>query len=276
MLNGFSTNLALMIVDKTKENQIESLEKQPIHKRAIEYFKENISKISNVDEFVDDYKSYSFVMKAFGLEDQIFGKAMMKKILSSDIRDKESLINRMTDSRFREIYKYMGFQEEGTKNPNVSKESWQNGIIDKYLDVQFENQQYESNPNLGTALYFERKASSMKTWYHVIGDKEISSFMRTALGLPDSMGTMPVEKQKKLFESKFDITKLQNPYEVDSLQTKYAALSDAKNATAMNIQSNNPAMSILNNSLSSGFFAPITIDITSIGINNIGGLNRYR
>lgn len=276
MINGFSTNLALLIVDKTRDDQIASLEKQPIHKRSIEHFKENISNIQTVDEFVDDYKSYSFVMKAFGLQDQIFGKAMMKKILSSDIKDKESLINRMTDPRFHEIYKYMNFQDSGKSNPNVNNSEWQNGIVDKYLTIQFEDKQSESNVNLGDSLHFERKASEMKTWYHVIGNKRVGAFMRTALGLPDSTKALPVEKQVELFKSKYDIEKLQDPFEVDELQTKHAALSDAANTSVNNMQSNNPALNVISNAVNSGFFAPITIDISAVGISNIGSLSRFR
>lgn len=275
MISGFSTNISLLIIDKTKDKQIEVLQKQPMHKRAIEHFKENIAKVQNVDDLVDDYKSYSFVMKAFGLEDQIFGKAMMKKILSSDISDKKSLINKMTDPRFREIYRYMNFENEGTTNANVTKAGWQQGIIDKYLEVQFENNQYEQNPAVGTALYFERKAPAINNWYQVLADKELSSFMRTALGIPTSMATTLIEKQKALFEDKFDIKKLKNPFEVDKLQTRYAAMSDAQNAGNM-AASYSPSNILLNSAMNSGFFLPVTIDISSIGINSIGALNRFR
>ena len=275
MISGFSTNISLLILDKTKDKQIEVLTKQPMHKRSIEHFKENIANVQNVDDLVDDYKTYSFVMKAFGLEDQIFGKAMMKKILSSDITDKKSLINRLTDPRFREIYKYMNFQDAGKSNPNVTKDSWQEGIINKYLEVQFENNQYEQNPSVGMALYFERKAPGINNWYQVLADKELSGFMRTALGIPESMATTPIEKQKALFEDKYDITKLKSPYEVDKLQTRFAAMYDAQNAgnTAATFS---PSNILLNSALNSGFFAPITIDITSIGFNKIGALSRFR
>ena len=46
-------------------------------------------------------------MKAYNLEDQIFGKAMMEKVLKSDISDSSALVNRLTDSRFKEFHKAM-------------------------------------------------------------------------------------------------------------------------------------------------------------------------
>ena len=102
----------------------------------------------------------------------------------------------------------------------------------------------------------------MKSWYHVLADKDMASFMRTALGIPDSMAQVPIDKQKKLFEEKFDIEKLQDPEEVDKLQVKYGAMYDALNGGANSPAS--PLVSLFNPINTSGSFVPATIDITSI------------
>lgn len=274
MITGLSTNISMMIADKTKSDQIESISKQVQHERAITYFKENIGNVMTVEDFVNDYKLYSFTMKAFGLEDQIFGKAMMKKILSSDISDEKSLINRMTDSRFRAIYKYMDFKYEGTANFNTFVKSWQDGVVDKYLEVQFEARQFESSESVGLGLAFERKASSMKTWYHVIADPEFAKTLQVALALPSSMSNMPVEKQKALYESKMSISTLQDPEKVYGLRQKFGALYDAQNASSTaNIS--NPALSIMSDAAArAGYFNPVTIDISSVAFANLAAYRR--
>ena len=55
-----------------------------IARREIETFHARIGQIGSVDELVKDHQVYSFVMKAFGLEKEIFAKAMMKRILTAD------------------------------------------------------------------------------------------------------------------------------------------------------------------------------------------------
>ena len=268
---GLGTNLSIQIIDKTRDKQLEAMSNQPQHKRAIEYWKENIGSVVTVDDLMDDYDLYSFAMKAFGLEDQMFGKAMIKKVFESDIEDRGSLVNRLNNGRFKEIYNSFEFKYEGTMNYTTYKTEWKQEIVDKYLATQFENKKMDESPSVGTALYAERKAPSMKSWYHVLADKDMASFMRTALGIPDSMATVPIDKQKKLFEEKFDIEKLQDPEEVDKLQVKYGAMYDALNGGANSPTS--PLVSLFNPINTSGAFVPATIDISAI--SSLGSLGRY-
>lgn len=39
----------------------------------------NISKVSTVDEFMDDYRLYAYAMKAHGLEDMTYAKAFRRR-----------------------------------------------------------------------------------------------------------------------------------------------------------------------------------------------------
>ena len=268
-ISGLGTNLSLQIIDKTRDKQLDAMANSPQHKRAIDYFKENIGSVVTVDDLLDDYQLYSFTMKAFGLEDQMFGKAMMKKVFESDIEDRGALVNRLNNGMFKEIYKSFDFKYEGTMNYTTYKTEWKKEIVDKYLDTQFENKKMDESESVGIALYAERKASTMKSWYHVLADKDMASFMRTALGIPDSMAQVPIDKQKKLFEEKFDIEKLQDPEEVDKLQVKYGAMYDALNGGANSPAS--PLVSLFNPINTSGSFVPATIDITSItALNSLG------
>ncbi|MGQ3212802.1 DUF1217 domain-containing protein [Shinella sp.] len=71
--------------------------------REAAYYKENIGKVSTVDEFLDDYRLYSYAMKAHGLEEMTYAKAFMRKVLDSDISDANSFVNMLTDTRYRDF-----------------------------------------------------------------------------------------------------------------------------------------------------------------------------
>jgi hypothetical protein len=45
--------------------------------REAAYYEENIGKVTSVDEFLDDYRLYSYAMKAYGLEDMTYATAFM-------------------------------------------------------------------------------------------------------------------------------------------------------------------------------------------------------
>jgi hypothetical protein len=75
------------------------------------YYKENINKVTSVDDFMSDYKLYSYAMKAYGLEDMTYAKAFMKKVLESDLSDSASFANSLSDTRYTEFaaaFKFSG------------------------------------------------------------------------------------------------------------------------------------------------------------------------
>ena len=45
------------------------------------YYAAHIGKVTNIDEFLGDYRLYSYAMKAHGLEDMTYAKAFMRKVL---------------------------------------------------------------------------------------------------------------------------------------------------------------------------------------------------
>lgn len=85
----------LMSLNRTASNNINA--------REAAYYKENIGRITSVDEFLDDYRLYSYAMKAYGLEEMTYAKAFMRKVLESDLSDSNSFVNLLTDGRYREF-----------------------------------------------------------------------------------------------------------------------------------------------------------------------------
>lgn len=263
-LGGMSTILALRVVDTTRAQQLASVQKTPEHERAITAFRDRIANVTTAEQLVDDHEAYSFVMKAFDLEDQMFGKAMIKKILESDVTDQRSLVNRLTDPRFRELHKVMGFTAAGTANANTKNTIWQNKMVDRYVERQFINGQSDQNEVLGTVLEVRRNAPNVTTWFDVLKDKQMGEFMRTSLGIPDSVVQLDIDRQAAIFAEKFDITKLKDPQEVEKLTLKYVAITDALNPGNAGP---NAAIQIMNNVMYSGngnSFVPATLDISMI------------
>ena len=84
---------------------------ETVNARDADYYKENIGKVGSVDEFLDDYRLYSYAMKAFGLEEMTYAKAFMKKVLDSDLTDTASFANSLTDERYRNFAAAFSFSE---------------------------------------------------------------------------------------------------------------------------------------------------------------------
>ena len=138
-VSGLTSQAALNLVDRTRDSQMTTLRSEAQHERAANVFRERIASITTPEELVKDFEVYSFVMNAFDLEDQIFGRGMMRKILESDPGDNTALVNRLSDARFGAIHDALGFTAQGGAKvvPDFSDKTWQDGIVDRYFNVQF-------------------------------------------------------------------------------------------------------------------------------------------
>lgn len=249
-ISGLSSPLALKLIDSTHDKQIETMSSSGQYARAVETFKERIGSISSPEELVKDYEVYSFVMKAFDLEDQIFGRAMIRKILESDPADKSSLVNKLTDDRFTDLNEAMGFTAEGGEQvvPDFTDADWQQGIIDKFFEQTLTNSYSDENENVGVALTFRDKVDSIDNWFDVLKNEDLSTFFRTALGLPKEMASIDVDRQAQLLAKSYDLSKLSDPDEQERLMTQFMAIADVENPQTSNIKS--AALTILQSSTS--------------------------
>ncbi len=263
-LQGLSSFLGLALVDATRDRQIQSIQNSAQGKREITAFRERIGNIETVDQLMEDNELYVFVMKAYDLEDQIFGKALMAKVLKSDLDDPKALVNRLTDQRFRDLNRDLGFLPDDAGNNNTFLIPWQDKMVDRFVERQFINGQADQNATIGTALEFRRLAPSITEPFGFLKNAELSEFIRTTLGIPAASAGLDIDRQADLIDKKFDFDKLQDPAEIEKLIIKYTAIKDAQNGanTSANI-----AVQLMNaavNVSSSGRFVPITIDIESI------------
>ena len=262
-INGLPSLTGLNLVDRTRDKQLEMIRSSSQHARAIEHFKENIKNVETVDQLLDDQELYSFVMRAFDLEDQIFGKGMIRKVLESNIEESGALVNRLTDTRFRDMYQEMGFGKDGQGNINTILTSWQDRMVDRYVERQFINNAWDGNETVATALEFRKVAGDIENPLDILKDRTMTSFFQTVFGLPKQLSGLDIDKQIEIVDAKVDFEKLKDPAEVEKMIRKYVAISDALNGTAA---STNAAVQMLsmaaNNSQS--LIRSITVGISPI------------
>ena len=87
---------------------------EPTVARAQKYYQANIGKVKTVDDFINNYQLFSYAMTAHGLQDFTYGKAFMKKVLESDLSDKNSFVNKLTDTRYKAFAEAFSFSTKGT------------------------------------------------------------------------------------------------------------------------------------------------------------------
>ncbi len=272
-LGGMSTQVAVKLFDATRDKQLDLVAKNALNARQIEAFKERIGDIKSAKEFVADTEVYTFVMRAFDLEDQIFGKAMIRKVLESNADESSALVNRLSNPKIKEMYDTLGFAPAGGRSFNFNRTGWQDEVIDRFKERIVLNSAAEDNSGAGIALEFKSKAAEINTWLDVLKDADLGQFMRRALGLPDEAVKVDLDRQIALFEQKYDIKKLKDPAEVDKLVSRFAAIHDAVEGIS---SQSNTVLQLMQGAVSigqGGGFSAITLNIPTI---TGSGYNAYR
>ena len=271
-LGGMSTQVAVKLFDATRDKQLDLIANDALNARQIKAFEERIGDIKSAAEFVADTEVYTFVMRAFDLEDQIFGKAMIRKVLESNADESTALVNRLSNPKIKEMYDTLGFAPAGGRSFNFNRTTWQDEVIDRFKERIALNSAGANNEGARIALEFKSKAADVETWLDVLKDPDLGKFMRRALGLPDEAVKADLDNQIALFESKFDIEKLKDPAEVDKLVSRFSAIYDA--VEGVSAQSST-VLQLMQGAVSigqGGSFASATINIPTI---SGGGYSAY-
>lgn len=209
------------------------------------YFRENIGKIRTAEELVADRRLLGVALGAYGLDDDINNKFFIQKVLDEGSLDPDALANKLSDKRYLELTIAFGFGDYTT--PRTVMSDFADKILTRYEERQFEIAVGSVDDTLRLAMNAEReipilaaKDTSEKTkWYSIIGSEPLAAVFKTALGLPDSVGSLDVDQQVTIYQRKTeaifgsaDPAIFQNPETVDKLVKNYLLRSQISTFTA--------------------------------------------
>lgn len=149
---------------------------------AAKYFQANIKKVTSVDQFLNDQRMFSYAMAAYGLSDMSYAMAFMKKVLTSDLTDAKSFVNKLTDPRFLAFAKAFQFSTDGTvaAPPVVAQNATdEDDTINLYTQTQV---------NKGTAAateagYYQANIGNVTSVDQLMSNSRLLNYAITAYGL---------------------------------------------------------------------------------------------
>ncbi len=141
-----------------------------------QYYKDNINKVTSVDEFMGDYRLYSYAMKAYGLEDMTYAKAFMKKVLESDLSDSSSFANKLSDGRYADFAAAFKFSGETKEAQSTAQET---NLLDAY-QASFDDEQ--DNISSETS-YYQGAIANVTSVDDLLGNTRLKNYVLTSFGL---------------------------------------------------------------------------------------------
>ncbi|AWN37641.1 DUF1217 domain-containing protein [Methylobacterium radiodurans] len=118
---------------------------------------------------------------------------------------------------------------------NVAPDLAAQTVTDAYLRQSIETDAGAEDTGVRLALYFARKAPTVKSAYDILGDTALTQVANTLLGLPASSSATSndaLAQRAKRIGEKIDLASLKDPAAVEKLVRRFAAIWDAQNNTA--------------------------------------------
>ncbi|MFC3072169.1 DUF1217 domain-containing protein [Shinella pollutisoli] len=188
-----STYMSYNLITRDLLTSLNRTANENVNAREAAYYKENIGKVSSLDEFLDDYRLYSYAMKAYGLEDMTYAKAFMRKVLESDVSDSNSFANLLTDDRYRTFAAAFSFG--GSTTATAQTEAQLDEVIGLYK---------ATAANAGTAIkeetrYYNIVVDTVTSVDQLLNNERLRSYLLTAFGLDEK--TWSRENMKQVLTS---------------------------------------------------------------------------
>lgn len=225
--------------DMTKS--LTQVAQEPDVSRETDYFLSHIGKVKTIDDFLKDYRLYSYAMKAYGLSDMTYAKAFMRKVLTEGVSDKDAFANKLSDTRYRQFATAFNFAALGDQATSTTAAT--TGTATQYVTQTMEENAGDQNEGLRLALYFTRKASTITNAYQILADKALTQVVQTAMGWSSTISSSDIDAQAKMITDKIDLTDFQDPAKVTKFVQRFAAMWDASQAQSDN--SINPALVLI-------------------------------
>lgn len=215
------------IVSRNLARSISTVKAQPQVKRETEYYLSKIATVKTIEDFTNDRRLFAYAMKAHGLSDMTYAKAMMVKVLKEGRDATDAFANKLADRRYVDFAETFDFKRHGALATTFTKT--QQGVVDKYLRQTLEENAGANNEGVRLSLYFQRKASSVSSVTELLGDRALAAVTRTALGLPSSSALLDIDKQIAQIEDKLDVKDFKDPAKLAKFINRFTVLYDIEN-----------------------------------------------
>ena len=195
-------------LNRTLDNQKEAFANSSEISREVDYFKENISKIQTAEDLVADRTLLKVALEAFGLGEDINNKFFIRKVLEDGTLADGALANKLSDKRYLEFSQAFGFGDYPV--PNTVLSDFGAKITSAFKEQQFEAAIGDQNEDFRLALGIERDLTDIANkdlqentlWFTVMGNPPLRKVFETTFNLPQSFGTLDLDKQLETFKDK--------------------------------------------------------------------------
>lgn len=201
------------MLQSTLESQRIAFNKSTEITRDSEYFKETIGTINSAEELVNDRRLLSVALSAFGMDDQIDSKYLIRRVLEEGTKDDDALANKLSDSRYTVLAEVFDFEK--TVSYRTQEEGFADPIFATYekkvladLEVKLAEPEYVADPEYAALFetqvkrnieisreYFNDNIGGITSPDELLLDFDLMQVVMGAFGIEDRRGSKALLKR---------------------------------------------------------------------------------
>lgn len=194
-------------LQRTLDKQQQAFRQSAPVQRATDYFRANIAKAKTAADLVGDRRLLEVALGAFGLSADLGAKAFIQKVLEGGTLKSDALANKLSDKRYASLAKEFGYGNLGAR---IGLSGFADTIIARYEKQGFQEVVGESDNSMRLALNLsdgvkeivDGTKNTNAQWYTLMGNAPLREVFQTALGLPQSLAAIDVDKQLVAFKTR--------------------------------------------------------------------------
>ncbi|MEM6489164.1 MAG: DUF1217 domain-containing protein [Pseudomonadota bacterium] len=189
--------LGLRVLDQTFDRQVERFAARPEIARDAADFVERAGTLTSAAELVADRALLNVALSAFGLEEELPKRALIRKVLEDGADNPQGLATRLVDPAWKRFARAFDF----SAGPPMATLEARRTITQAFEVRQFERAVGELDVDLRLALNFRREiellvqeeGTDQSKWFRAIGSRPLRTVLFGALGVPESAGALDVD-----------------------------------------------------------------------------------
>lgn len=210
---------AMQIAQKNETQDIATEAKDPTVLRDVAAFAKGIANAKDLTTALQNPAVLKVLLTANGMSDQVGFTALAVKALSSDPTDPKSLVNQLTDTRWKAATQNLNLAKGGLAALQDPAE--QAKIATAYAKTLWQQSLDKQTPGMSNALQFQTQAASITKVDQVLGDPVNRDVVLTALSIPLQIAYQTLPAQENAISSRLDLTRLKDPHYVQVLTQQY-------------------------------------------------------
>ncbi|MCL5778910.1 DUF1217 domain-containing protein [Limibaculum sp. FT325] len=188
---------------RTFEAQLAQFSRSPDIDRDVQDFIARAGQIGSAEELVRDTRLLRVALGAFGLEDEIGKRALVRRVLEEGTLDPDAFANRLANPVWREFSAALGFGDLGSF---LGSETTRREIADRYRVRQFERAVGDVDVDLRLTLNFRREIGAVAAgaqsdaaiWFRILGSPPLREVIEGVFALPSGFSRLDLDAQRQI------------------------------------------------------------------------------